>query len=268
MPYLVQKYFLPLAIRLPGVLVAMHVSSGPIHANPPERFEALRHESKDGQSLLYRLHRPADTSTPAPLILFLHGAGERGNDNAAQLKHGARDILRYLDTTGQTAWLLAPQCPTEQRWVEVDWGATEHRSPDASSAPLRMTKEVIDALILSGGVDTSRIYVTGLSMGGYGTWDALQRWPDFFAAGIPVCGGGDEKGATQFHQVPVWAFHGDADKAVPVVRSRSMIAALKAAGGSPQYTEYPGVGHDSWTPTYRNADVLEWFLKQRRTPAP
>ena len=112
---------------------------------------------------------------------------------------------------------------------------------------MKLVFELADTMVKDSAVNSNRIMITGLSMGGYGTWDALARRPDFFAAGLPICGGGDPKTAGKFAKVPVWCFHGDNDKAVPVKRSRDMIEALKAAGGEPKYTEYPGVGHDSWT---------------------
>ena len=115
-------------------------------------------------------------------------------------------------------------------------------------------------------IDATRLYVTGLSMGGYGTWDALQRYPDRFAAAVPICGGGDVKQAKKIAQIPIWAFHGDKDTAVPVERTRSMIAALKEAGGMPKYTEYPDVGHDSWTATYKDPALHEWMFAQRLKP--
>ena len=113
-------------------------------------------------------------------------------------------------------------------------------------------------------VDPDRVFLTGLSMGGYGTWDLAARMPDRFAAILPICGGGDIATATRIARLPIWCFHGDADDAVPVERSRQMIAAVKAAGGKPRYSELPGVGHDSWTPAYRDPAVLEWLFDQSR----
>jgi predicted peptidase len=127
-----------------------------------------------------------------------------------------------------------------------------------------MALKLLDNLPKLFSVDPDRIYITGLSMGGYGTWDALQRKPDYFAAAIPICGGGDVNGAEKMKDVPIWAFHGDADGAVKVSRSRDMIEALKAAGGKPKYTEYPGGGHDSWTATYKNPEVMAWLFEQKR----
>jgi lysophospholipase L1-like esterase len=113
-------------------------------------------------------------------------------------------------------------------------------------------------------VDTDRLYVTGISMGGYGTWDLITRFPDRFAAAVPICGGGDPAKAAAIAKVPVWAIHGEADPLVKVEQTRRMIAAIKAAGGQPLYSEYPTVGHDSWTPGYQEPELLPWMFAQRR----
>ena len=113
-------------------------------------------------------------------------------------------------------------------------------------------------------IDPQRIYLTGLSMGGYGTWDLLARKPDLFAAGVPVCGGGDESTAEQIANIPIWVFHGDLDSAVPVSRSRTMVEALKKAGGHPKYSEYPGVEHNSWDKAYADPELMKWLFAQKR----
>jgi dienelactone hydrolase len=113
-------------------------------------------------------------------------------------------------------------------------------------------------------IDPARISLTGLSMGGYGSWDLAARMPERFAAVLPICGGGDEATAAKIKDLPIWCFHGDADTAVRVERSRTMIEALRAAGGAPKYSELAGVGHDSWTPAYRDPDVLAWLFAQKK----
>ena len=129
---------------------------------------------------------------------------------------------------------------------------------------MRLSLELITSLQKELSIDEDRIYVTGLSMGGFGVWDAIQRHPKRFAAAAPVCGGGDPAYAKDIAHVPIWAFHGDADGAVKPMRSRDMIAALKEAGGEPKYTEYPGVGHNSWAATYANRDLYSWLFAQKR----
>jgi len=219
-----------------------------------------------GGTLRYRLFTPAPAAaaTRLPLVLFLHGAGERGDDNAAQLKHGVVEFHRRQAT--HPCLVLAPQCPADKKWVEVAWGQGGGAGtfPAQPSEPLKLALEVVDGLIAAGKVDPARVYVTGLSMGGYGTWDLAARSPGTFAAILPICGGGDEASAARVAALPTWCFHGESDSVVPVGLSRSMIAAIKAAGGTPVYSELEGIGHDSWTPAYRNPAVLDWLFAQRR----
>jgi len=125
----------------------------------------------------------------------------------------------------------------------------------------------VDQVVAERPVDRSRIYATGVSMGGYGTWDAIQRRPDFFAAGLPCCGGGDAHLAWKIRNVPIWAWHGDRDGAVPVVRSRDMVAALWAVDGRIRYTEVPGCGHGVWVPAYSSQEALKWLFDQKASKA-
>ena len=128
----------------------------------------------------------------------------------------------------------------------------------------RLTLELLDALPKEFSIDRKRIYVSGLSMGGYGTWDILARRPEHFAAAAPVCGGADEATAAKIAKIPVWAFHGAKDTVVKPSRSQNMIAALKKAGGTPKYTEYPDEGHGSWCPAYRNPELFKWLFAQKK----
>lgn len=222
---------------------------------------------KQGEAVLpYRLMKPAavEAGKTYPLVVFLHGAGERGDNNQAQLMHGVGDFASAANRAKYPCYLIAPQCPTRRRWVEVDWSAKTHRMPARASEPGGMVLTVLDQLCKEFPIDRSRIYLTGLSMGGYGTWDLLARKPELFAAGVPICGGGDEKQAARLVKMPIWAFHGDKDTAVRPERSRNMIAAIKKAGGNPKYTEYAGVGHNSWTQTYRDPELFAWLFVQKK----
>jgi predicted peptidase len=195
-----------------------------------------------------------------PLVVFLHGAGERGDDNEAQLRHGVREFATPANRKKFPCFVIAPQCPKNQKWA--DWSAIK---PSARpSAALRRVEELIEHVEREHRVDPDRIYVTGMSMGGFGTWSLLRRQPNKFAAAVMVCGGGDEADAPKFVNIPIWAFHGARDDAVPVERSRKMIAAIEKAGGKPKYTEYPNVGHDSWTLAYKDSDMLAWLFAQSR----
>ncbi len=229
-------------------------------------FEPRAYADKDGNVLAYRLLKPIDydPGTKYPLVVFLHGAGERGDDNLAQLKHAAKDFANEERRRMYPAYVLFPQCPKDLRWCEVDWKLESHNFPESPSEPLRLVKELIDVMIDSAGVDETRVYITGLSMGGFGTWDAIARYENLFAAAAPVCGGADLKTADKLSRLPIWTFHGDNDQTVKVSRSRTMVAALRELRSTIQYTEYPGVPHDSWTETYKNPELYAWLFAQQK----
>ena len=238
----------------------------PTPADPAAVFEARVFQGAGGGVLPYRLLKPLgyDPRQQYPLLLLLHGAGERGVDNKLQLFHGCRDLAAEAMRRRHPALVVVPQCPVDKRWVEVPWDAPSHAMPAEPSDPLRLTLELICALEKEFSIDPCRRYATGLSMGGYGVWDVLQRCPKLLAAAAPICAGGDPAYAPEFAATPVWAFHGDADTTVAVNRSREMISALQAAGGRPVYTEYEGVGHDSWTSTFANRWMWDWLFAQRK----
>jgi predicted peptidase len=215
----------------------------------------------------FRLLRPAavEPGSRYPLVVFLHGAGERGGDNLAQLKYLPTWLAEPPLRERHPCFVLAPECRADHSWSPFDWSDTKS-SPLAAepTADLAAVVAALEAVMAAEPVDADRVYLTGLSMGGYGAWELAARWPDRFAAVAPICGGGDESQAAKLAAVPIWCFHGADDAIVPVERSRSMVAAIRAAGGEPRYTELPGVGHDSWTPAYRDPKLLEWLFAQRR----
>ncbi|MEX2176098.1 MAG: prolyl oligopeptidase family serine peptidase [Pirellulaceae bacterium] len=240
------------------LVAAMTATSRAADPDHRDRFQEQTFEAA-GHKLLYRRLSPqkVEPGVKYPLVVFLHGAGERGADNQKQLVHGMNDFAQDAMMAKYPAFVIAPQCPEGKKWVEVDWTHDAHTTPQEPSEPLAATLALIDDLLKSEPIDKSRVYITGLSMGGYGTWDALERRPELFAAAAPICGGGDPAGVAKYKDVPIWAFHGDKDTAVKPHRSREMIAALKAAGGQPKYTEYAGVGHNSWAPTYSDPALYE-----------
>jgi len=246
-----------------GTLTAALFAQNAAELTTPEAFQ-----TPEGETLKYRIHLPADipAGKKVPLILFLHGAGERGDDNALQLKHGVTDLIRFSLTNGGSI-VIAPQCPKDMQWVNTHWSAPSHSMPSMPSTPMKLALLLLQEKIAKLPVDPARVYVTGVSMGGYGTWDIIQRKPDLFAAAMPICGGGDSALAPKINKLPLWVFHGDADGAVPVARSRDMVKALKACEGNVQYREYPGAGHDVWTRTYSDRMVLAWLFAQRLQPA-
>lgn len=195
--------------------------------------------------LLY-LPKDYDKQESWPLLLFLHGAGERGDDLELVKKHGPPKLV----AEGQDFpfIIVSPQCP-EDKWWE----------------PLQLVA-LLDEIGGKYKVDADRICVTGLSMGGFGTWRLAAYIPDRLAAIAPICGGGEAFTAKYFAHLPVWAFHGAKDAGVPLERSQEMVDALKKKGGSPKLTIYPEAGHDSWTETYNNPELYKWLLKQKRSP--
>jgi len=220
----------------------------------------------DGKTLPYLLLKPKDFG-PAknyPLVMFYHGAGERGDDNKSQWKNGVEVFQAPENRAKFPCFVIAPQCPKDKQWVNVPWGDDSEVQPAEPGEELKLSLEILESVRKEFPIDPSRLYVMGLSMGGYATWDVISRYPDLFAAAVPICGGGDEKTAAKIKDLPVWAFHGGADNVVKTIRTRNMIAAIKDAGGNPKYTEYPGVGHGSWGPAFRDPELLPWLFEQKR----
>jgi len=205
----------------------------------------------DGKEAKYMLFVPHDYNGDKlyPLVLFLHGAGETGNDGQKQSYVGLGPVARMQAKTFPF-FILLPQ--SQERSWQAD-------GKDAQRA-LAMLAEVQK----NYKIDDKRLYLTGLSMGGFGTWSLAEKYPDRWAAIVPVCGGGDPDKAKDIKDIPCWIFHGDADTAVPVDRSRKMFQALQDAGGKPKYTEYAGIGHNSWEMAYNTPELYEWMLQQHK----
>ena len=182
-----------------------------------------------------------------PLIIFLHGAGERGNNLDLLKKHG---IPKIVEQNPDFPFItVSPQCPKDSWWT----------------SELRLLNGLVDKITKSYQVDMSRIYLTGLSMGGFGAWSLASMNPDLFAAIVPICGGGEpDRAARALKNMPVWVFHGAKDTVVPAERSEEMVKAVKAIGGNVKFTLYPDADHDSWTRTYDNPELYEWLLKHSR----
>ncbi len=193
--------------------------------------------------LLY-LPRDYDTQESWPLVLFLHGSGERGADLELVKMHGPPKLIG--EGKDFPFIVVSPQCPKDRSWE-----------------PLELTA-LLDHVVANNKVDKERICVTGLSMGGFGTWELASFSPQRFAAIAPICGGGELHWARRLLHVPTWAFHGAKDNGVPVARTQTMIDAMIEKGGTPKVTIYPDAEHDSWTETYNNPEFYEWLLAQRR----
>lgn len=235
-----------------------------------QKYAAEVFEGPTGNTIPYRTLSPETLEEGGlyPLVLFLHGAGERGTDNQKQLVHAAADFASPDRMKQFPAFVVFPQCPSEQRWVESPWDLPtgDGEFDEVPSEAMKAALELVDQLITTLPVDRSRVYVTGLSMGGQGAWYAAAAKPQRFAALLEVCGGGDPTWAKNYQGIPIWALHGQKDNVVPVSRAREMVIALTEAGHAPElrYTEYPGVKHDSWTRTYKRNDVFEWLFAQRK----
>ena len=201
-----------------------------------------------------------------PFILFLHGAGERGSDNLAQRKVGLPVLMETLKAAGLEHYVLwAPQCPSDQRWTDVDWKATEHTMKKNPTWPMQVLMDGIDSLVLNTTmIDTTRMYIVGLSMGGYGTWEYIARQPYRFASAMPVCGGGDVVQTKNNVSTAVWAFHGQADNVVPYENSVRMVNATKKVNTNVHLISYPEVKHGSWNMAFAEKKIVRDFISTRK----
>ncbi len=233
----------------------------------PSRFSMESFVGPNGDTLKYRqLFPDANRMRKYPLVIFLHGSGERGTDNEAQLKWGVMNFATDENMMKFPALVIAPQCPPQMGWGNADRernSTVMHMKPEASK-PMRLLRQLIDTLVKKMPVDTNRIYITGLSMGGFGTYDAMERYPRLFAAAVPVCGGGDTSKAAQVAHIPIWIFHGAEDPSVDPVYSLDMFQALTKAGAHPAFTQYPESGHFSWLGAYSDPLMMQWLFRQHK----
>lgn len=220
-----------------------------VNAQEVDRQSAEQLDASVPVHLKYLCYLPPDYGKQEkwPVLLFLHGSGERGDDLDRVKIHGPPKLI--AGGKDFPFIVISPQSPNGRWWQPAELVA------------------LLDDVANQYNVDQDRVYCTGLSMGGFGTWALGFYAPDRFAALAPICGGGEKYWAAQFAHVPVWAFHGAKDSGVPLQRSEQMVQALKTAGGTPKLTVYPEAGHDSWTETYDNPEFYQWLLDQRRTQA-
>ncbi|MBU0476006.1 MAG: prolyl oligopeptidase family serine peptidase [Bacteroidetes bacterium] len=256
------------------------------------KFGSYLHKM-DSTTIPYRMFIPEKAKNEKlPLIIALHGAGERGNDNQKHIElHRIATV--WVDSVNQNehpCFVVAPQCPEEQKWVDVNWGTETYDFKNTPiSNELATVSNLIDSLILKYPIDESRIYITGLSMGGFGSWYLLMNNPTRFAAAIIMSGSADPQMACEIKNIPIWDFHGDIDAAVPVEGSRKMIRAISNCGkdvlliSDPNnkafldsenevkrimssdhiYTEYKDKGHVIWKESYDNWLVREWLFSKQ-----
>jgi acetyl esterase/lipase len=236
-------------------------------------YEKKEFAFAEGKTLPYRILYPEnyDKTKKYPLLLFLHGAGERGNDNEIQLTHGAKLFLKEDNRKNFPAIIILPQCPAESFWasVKLDRSTQPFKIDFDYTAepqwPLVAANVLVKKTINEEGVDKSKVYISGLSMGGMGTFESVYRYPDLYAAALPICGGGDTKSYDKrTSKTAFWVFHGDADAVVDVKLSRDMVGKLKTLRTAVKYTEYPGVNHNSWDNAFAEPDYLKWMFSQKR----
>jgi predicted peptidase len=229
---------------------ALVLAGGTARADSP-RQKSARLEKQVPVTLNYLLYLPElyDQQESWPLLLFLHGAGERGDDLSLVKKHGPPKLIDQGKSFPMI--VVSPQCPQGSWWT---------------TRPLELTA-LLDEIASQYKVDPDRVYLTGLSMGGFGTWTLAAYSPQRFAAIVPICGGGEPLITRALGHMPTWVFHGAKDPVVPLERSETMVEALKKVNNNVKFTVYPDALHDSWTATYDNPEVYEWLLGQRRPSA-
>ncbi|MEM6697660.1 MAG: alpha/beta hydrolase fold domain-containing protein [Bacteroidota bacterium] len=234
-------------------------------------FKKQIYQNENGNALPYRILYPADydKSKSYPLLLFLHGAGERGDDNEAQLVHGAKLFLDTANRKKYPAIIVFPQCPKKDYWARVD--RSEDRKTwhypfyDKPTQALGSVIQLLEKLFAEEAIDETRVYISGLSMGSMGTFELLARRPDLFAAAAPICGGGNLTLAERYaHNTDFWIFHGDVDTVVPVELSRKMNKRLQNLGANVKYSEYKGVNHNSWDNAFAEPNYLKWLFSKRK----
>ena len=232
-------------------------------------YQKAEFTGKNGMALPYRILYPEnyDPAQKYPLVLFLHGGGERGTDNEKQLIHGAKLFLQPENRAKYPCIVVAPQCPEAHYWASVKFERTQYPlNLDFNYAypvqpPLESAVELVRQMIKDKKADKKRIYIMGLSMGGMGTLEAVYRNRKLFAAAAPICGGGDTKAySKKTAKTRFWLFHGDVDGVIPVKHSREMSGRLQELKADVKYTEYPGVNHNSWENAFAEPGLLDWMF--------
>lgn len=254
-----------------SVLLLLHFFILNTFAQDLSLFKKQVYQNENGSTLPYRILYPEnyDKNQTYPLLLFLHGAGERGDDNEAQLVHGAKLFVDAENRKKYPAIVVFPQCPKADYWARVD--RSEDRKVwhypfyDEPTQALGNVIQLLEKLFKEEAIDENRVYISGLSMGGMGTFELLANRPDLFAAAAPICGGGNLTLAERYaHNTDFWIFHGDADVVVPVELSRNMNNRLQNLGANVKYSEYEGVNHNSWDNAFAEPDYLKWLFSKHK----
>ena len=232
------------------------------------KFEKQYFTYKD-TTIPYRFFKPENIieGNKYPLIITFHGAGERGSDNEKHIQlHGlATTWAEEKNQKKYPCFILSPQCPEDKRWVEVDWKTKIVNQNSFSFSDLLITvMELLNKIKKENPIDGSRIYLVGLSMGGFAVWELITRFPNKFAAAIPMSGGGDPSKIKKIKNLPIWAFHGEKDSVVPVEASRNMVNALKKINAKIIYSEIKGKAHAIWQEIFDNQLLGDWLFAQKK----
>ena len=228
---------------------------------------------KNNDTLQYRMLLPKDFSEDKkyPVVLFLHGAGERGSDNQKQLTHGSKLFLDKINRGAFPAIVIFPQCPKEDYWANANVDRSSYPlnitfpKDKAPTKALSLVMNLMDDMIKKPYVETNKVYVGGLSMGGMGTFEILYRKPDMFAAAFAICGGGNTETVSAFaKKVPMWIFHGAKDDVVTPQHSVTMVKAILDAGGKPNFTLYANDNHNSWDSAFAEPELLTWLFSNTK----
>ena len=244
-----------------------------IYAQDNSLFESKVYV-KNKDSLHYRILYPQNFKKDSvyPLVLFLHGAGERGDDNIKQLTHGSSVFLKDSNRKENPAIVIFPQCPKEDYWasVTVDRSTNpiglDFNYANGPTKSLGLVMDLLDETIKKGQVKESQVYIVGLSMGGMGTYELLWRKPELFAAAIAICGAGEPESVKNYAStIPIWAFHGAKDNVVEPQRSLQMITSILNYGGFPKFILYEDANHNSWDPAFKEPDLLPWLFSHKKS---
>jgi predicted peptidase len=250
--------FRPIVFGLSVMLVLIEAfvySKCPLNAQADEsgRQTAALFETKDGTKVDYLIYLPPEYQQGGekkfPLMLFLHGRGESQGGIQSVAKWGPPQMVARGEDLPFI--IVSPQCPPGDFWT--------------SDRQLKVVNELLDGIMSTHAVDLQRVYLTGLSMGGFGSWSLAAQSPEKFAAAVPICGAGDPKRADRLKDLPIWVFHGEQDNVIPIKRSTEMVEAIRAAGGSlVRYTTLEHVGHNSWSAAYSTPEIYNWMLQQTK----
>jgi len=231
-----------------------------------QNTEGHVYTNASGKTMPYRLFVPKnrDPKKKYPLVFFLHGAGARGDDN---VRHLLPWFAGWTDDAVQKehpCFILMPQCPANQKWVNTPWKNGSYSIKNIPiSTPMTLAKEIFDQVVAENPIDETRIYVVGLSMGGYGAWNFIMRYPDLVTAAVACCGAGDPSMAYRLKDLPIWAFHGDKDTIVPFEGSKDMVNAIKEEGGEIKFTIYENFGHQAHKRAWKSKALVEWLFSQK-----